>query len=311
MIFPTTIPYPDLPADRLGLKPERHTLPANIGLGTVTLQINDLGASIAYYTRVIGLTLHTQGEQHGQRIATLGISDSQTLLELREKPGVKYAPHRGRLGLYHFALLLPTRADLARFVRNALSLGVHVGSGDHHYSEATYLMDPDGISIEVYCDRPREEWQVTEGGEIVGRADPLDLHALVATAAATPWTGLPTGATIGHLHFYIVDLDQAARFYHAGLGFPKITWSFLAPSGLFLSVGGYHHHIGLNTWAAGSPPSGENDARLLTWELILPDQKTTDQTVASLRAEGFDVTPTPDGLLANDPWGITVRLRTA
>ncbi|SMB77901.1 VOC family protein [Deinococcus hopiensis] len=311
MILPATIPYLQLSADRIGANPPHHTLPGTVRLSTVTLQINNLDASVDYYTRVIGLTLHEQSEVDGQRRARLGTPDGEIFLELREKPGVKYAPHRGRLGIYHFALLLPTRDDLARFVRNALDLGVHVGSGDHHYSEATYLKDPDGISIEVYRDRPREDWQVTEGGEIVGRGDPLDLEALKISAGDSPWTGLPNGTTIGHMHFYIGDIAEGERFYHAGLGFPKVTWSFIAPSGLFVGAGGYHHHIGLNTWAAGSPPSGENDARLLTWDLILPDQTTLEQTVQSLQTEGFEVTATPEGPVANDPWGITVRLRTA
>ncbi|MFC4640411.1 VOC family protein [Deinococcus hohokamensis] len=311
MNFPPTIPYLNLPADQIGQNPARHTLPGTVQLSTVTLQIANLDASLDFYTRVLGLTVHQQGEQSGQRTARLGTPDGHVLLELREKSGVKYAPHRGRLGIYHFALLLPSQGDLGRFVAHALGLGVHVGMGDHHYSEATYLKDPDGISIEVYRDRPREDWQVTEGGEIVGRGDPLDLEALKVAAGATPWTGLPDGTTIGHMHFYIGDISEGERFYHAGLGFPKVTWSFIAPSGLFVGAGGYHHHIGLNTWAAGSAPSGPDDARLLTWDLILPDQATLDRTVHSLRAEGFEVNDTPEGLLANDPWGITVRLKTA
>jgi catechol 2,3-dioxygenase len=253
--------------------------------------------------------VHAQGDHHDQRTATLGTPDGRTLLKLREKPGVKYAPHRARLGLYHFALLLPTQGDLGRFVQNALSLGVHVGMSDHHYSEATYLKDPDGISIEVYRDRPREEWQVTEGGEIIGRGDPLNLDALKDAAGSAAWTGVPDGTTIGHLHFYVGDLEQAARFYHEGLGFLKVMWSL--PSALFVSAGGYHHHIGLNTWAAGSAPSSDDDARLLTWDLILPDEVALDATVQSLEQAGYATTPTTTGVLASDPWGITVRLRAA
>lgn len=304
MDLPPTRPYADVPLDRIGITPPHHTLPADLQLGPVVLQIADLTASLAFYTRVIGLHLHQQGQQTAQ----LGTSDGQVLLELREKTGVKRAPHRGRLGLYHFALLLPTRADLARFVQNALAQGVHVGQSDHHYSEATYLQDPDGLSIEVYRDRPREEWRVSEDGQVIGGGDPLDLPSLLATAGDSVWSGLPNGTLIGHLHFYIGDLDQAARFYHAGLGFPKTSWNF--PSALFLGAGGYHHHLGLNTWAVGSAPSGDADARLLTWDLVLPDQATVDRTAASLQAEGFEVTSTPGGLLASDPWGITVRLRT-
>lgn len=303
MNLPPTRPYPDVPPDRIGVTPPHHTLPADLHLGPVSLQIADLYTSLAFYTRVIGLHVHQQNDQAAQ----LGTPDGQVLLELREKEGVKRAPHRGRLGLYHFALLLPTRADLGRFIWNALDQDVHVGQSDHHYSEATYLQDPDGLSIEVYRDRPREEWRVSDDGQVIGGGDPLDLPGLLGTAGEAAWAGVPNGTTLGHLHFYVGDLDQAARFYHAGLGFPKTAWNF--PSALFLGVGAYHHHLGLNTWAAGSAPSGDDDARLLTWDLILPDQATLDRTAASLQAEGFTVLDTPGGLLSSDPWGITVRLR--
>jgi len=303
MELPPTRPYSDFPLDRIGITPPHHTLPGDLKLGLVVLQIADLHTSLAFYTRIIGLHIHSQEVQTAQ----LGTPDGQILLELREKKGVKRAPHRGRLGLYHFALLLPTRADLGRFIRNALDQGVHVGQSDHHYSEATYLQDPDGLSIEVYRDRPRDAWRVSEDGQLIGGGDPLDLPGLLAAAGEAAWTGVPNGTTLGHLHFYIGDLDQAARFYHAGLGFPKIAWTF--PSALFLGAGNYHHHLGLNTWAAGGAPSSDDDARLLTWDLVLPDQTTVDRTAASLQAEEIQVTSTPEGLLASDPWGITVRLR--
>ncbi|WP_052351828.1 VOC family protein [Deinococcus pimensis] len=304
-----TVPYHDLPPDRIGSNPRGHTLPANIELGGVVLQIADLDASLDFYTDVIGLRLLGRGTLTGDRSARLGTPEGRVLLELREKKGVRAAPHRGRLGLYHLALLLPSRADLGRFLRHALNLGVHVGQSDHHYSEATYLKDPDGISVEVYRDRAREEWRVTRDGEIVGGGDPLDLVALSEAAGDAPWTGVPEGTLLGHLHFYVGDLDEAQRFYHAGLGFPRVSWSVF-PSALFLGAGGYHHHLGLNTWAAGSAPSGDDDARLLTWDLVLPDRSVLDRTVESLRSEGFPVTTGADGVLASDAWGITVRLVT-
>lgn len=309
MLQPPTVPYPQLSLGHIDVNPPRHTLPGSVNLGLVTLQIADLDASLNFYTRVIGFTLHEQGEGGGQHFARLGTPDGEVLLELHEKRGVRYAPHRGRLGLYHFAVLLPTRSDLGRFLRHAQSLDVHVGQSDHHYSEATYLKDPDGISIEVYRDRRRDEWRVTQDGEIVGGGDPLDLGALMGAAGDTPWQGLPPGTTLGHLHFYVGDLDGATRFYHEGLGFPKTTWNW--PGALFLGAGGYHHHLGLNTWAAGSAPSGDDDARLLTWDLILPDDAALRATALSLEQAGFPVTSTPAGLLATDPWGITVRLRAA
>lgn len=170
---------------------------------------------------------------------------------------------------------------------------MHVGQSDHHYSEATYLQDPDGLSIKVYRDRSRDDWHVTEDGEIIGGGNPLDLTALMEAAGDTPWHGLPAGTKVGHLHFYVGDLDEAAHFYHDGLGFPKTTWTF--PGALFLGAGGDHHHLGLNTWAAGSAPSGDDDARLLTWDLILPDDAALHATAISLEQAGFPVTPSTRG----------------
>lgn len=308
MILPTTVPYTQLPADQIGIQPPHHLVPGDVQIGAVNLQISDLDRSLDFYTRVIGFSVHSLGEREGQRYAMLSVPGGQVLLELREKPGARSVHHQARLGLYHFAVLLPTRADLGRFIRHAFALGVRVGQSDHHFSEATYLVDPDGLSIEVYRDRSRDAWNTTEDGEIIGGSDPLNLSALNEAAGDTPWNGLPVGTTLGHMHFYVGDLEQAARFYHKGLGFPKVTWSW--PGALFLGAGGYHHHIGLNTWAAGSKPSGKDDARLLSWDLILPDEDAIDATIQSLEQAGFSVTPVVSGVLASDPWGITVRFRT-
>ncbi|ULH18355.1 VOC family protein (plasmid) [Deinococcus sp. KNUC1210] len=309
MQLPVTVPYLSLPADHIGLNPPHHVAPENIQLGLVSLQVADLDRSLDFYTRVIGFAVHQRGDQDGRRHASLGVEGGPALLALSEKPGVRPAPHRGRLGIYHFAVLLPSQADLGRFIRHALAQGAHVGQSDHHFSEATYLQDPDGISIEVYRDRPRGDWRVTTQGEIIGGGDPLDRTALDAAAGDLPWRGLPSGTTLGHLHFYVGDLDSAARFYHDGLGLPKTTWNF--PGALFLGAGGYHHHLGLNTWAAGSASSGHDDARLLTWELVLPDEMSVARAAQSLARAGFPTTATPTGLLATDPWGITVCLRPA
>ncbi len=293
-----TIPYLELPAKQIGVQAPRHRA-SDIRIGQVTLQVADLERSLAFYRRVLGFQILNRSDMQAQ----LGTPDGNVLLELHEKPGVRFAPHRGRLGIYHFALLLPTRGDLGRFLAQALAQDVHVGQSDHHYSEATYLMDPDGISIEVYRDRPRNEWRVTSEGEVIGGGDPLDQNALKEAAGGHTWQGLPVGTILGHLHFYIGDLEQAARFYHEGLGFAKMTWNF--PGALFLGANGYHHHIGLNTWAAGSAPSGDDDARLLTWDLILPDQASLNATKDSLEQAGFTVVLER----SSDPCGIEVRLK--
>jgi catechol 2,3-dioxygenase len=303
---PASSPYREVSPERIGLRPPGHQAPDTLRLGKVTLQVGDLERSLAFYQDVIGFQLLDRADSTGQRWARLGTLDGQALLELREKPGARFAPHRRRLGIYHFAVLLPTRGDLGRFLRHALERGVHVGQSDHRYSEATYLVDPDGITIEVYRDRPREEWRVTNEGEIVSGGDPLDRAALSEAAGSEEYRGLPNGTVIGHLHFYVGDLEQAASFYHAGLGLTKVTWSW--PGALFLSAGGYHHHVAINTWAAGSAPSGDDDARLLTWELVLPDESSLRATADSLRAAGYPVVAGEDGLVASDPWGITAKL---
>lgn len=303
------LPYTSLPAEQIG----RHAptkLPADIRLGTVHLAVAHLGRSLAFYQEVLGFSLlrHAPAAGGQATVAELGVAGgSQVLVALHEQPGARPVPPRGRPGLYHFALLLPTRADLGRFLRHARSRGVHVGSSDHLYSEALYLTDPDGFTIEVYRDRPRAEWLVTAQGEIQSALDPLDGAGVLQAAGTTPWQGLPAGTIMGHLHFYTGSLPQAAAFYHQALGFDVATWSL--PGALFVGAGGYHHHLGLNVWAASSPVATEADARLLRWELWLPDAAARDAAATRLRQAGYAVAATSEGPLVTDPWGICVLLR--
>jgi catechol 2,3-dioxygenase len=308
MNFPPTIPYTQLAPEQVGVKPPAFQLPADVCHGIVRLQIADLERSLDYYQKVIGFKIKSRDDTLANRSALLATLGGTVLLELVEKPGVRFAPHRGRLGIYHFALLLPSQGDLGRFLANALTFG-HVGQSDHHYSEATYLVDPDGITIEVYRDRPRAEWRVTGEGEVFGGSDPLDLAALKKAAGEQLWQGLPVGTIMGHLHFYVGDLQQAANFYHAGLGFRKMTWNF--PGALFMGAGGYHHHIGCNIWAAGSNPSSDDDARLLTWDLILPDQTQLGLLEQNLKHFGFTTEAIEGGFSCSDAWGIRVCCKTS
>ena len=292
----TLLPYSSLPAERIGVHAPV-SLPATIHLGTAHLAVASLDRSLAFYGPVLGFEVLGRTPATASQPATvaLGVVGSDTVLvQLHEQPGARPVPPRGRLGLYHLAVLLPTRGDLGRFLRHVRGLGLHAGSSDHNYSEASYIVDPDGFTIEVYRDRPRTEWQVSEQGEVQSALDPLDLPGVLAAAGDAPWQGLPAGTTLGHLHFYTGDLRQAAAFYHHALGFDIETWTL--QGALFVGAGGYHHHLGLNVWAAGSPVATAADARLLRWELWLPTAADRDATTARLQAAGY-------------PWGIRVLLR--
>lgn len=302
-----SVPYPSFPAEKIGRYAGAFHAPAQARIGRVTLQVADLARSLAFYQGVIGFRLLPMPVGSAGGRAYLGAAgDERVLLELVEKPGVRPAAQRGRLGLYHTAVLLPRRADLGRFLRHALALGVHVGASDHRYSEALYLVDPDGLSVEVYRDRSRPEWRVLEDGEILSGGEPLQRDAVLAAGGEPPYDGLPVGTTIGHVHFYVGDVAQALPFYAAGLGLAQTFWRF--PSANFLSAGGYHHHVGINAWAAGSPVATAEDARLLTWEWLLPDAASLAATVESLQRAGYASTADGDAYRATDPWGITVRL---
>jgi catechol 2,3-dioxygenase len=284
-----------------GIQPVGYRLPDEARVGRVRLQVSDLGASLLYYTRVLGFRVMAQ---QGSR-AALGPEGGPVLIELHERRGARAVPRRGLLGLYHFAILLPDRAALGRFVTHLGDVGVNAGSADHLVSEALYLSDPDGLGIEVYADRPRGQWKV-HGREIAMTTEPLDLRALVRAGAGEPWTGMPAGTTIGHVHFHVGALDEAEAFYHSSLGFDKVVWSY--PGALFFSAGGYHHHVGTNTWAAGAPSAGADDARLLEWELCLPSAGDVDAAAASAARAGYAVGAAAADRVIRDPWGTTVRL---
>jgi catechol 2,3-dioxygenase len=286
---------------QVGIRPSGYRLPDEARVGRVRLQVSDLRASLPYYTDVLGLRVLSQE----RAVAMLGVPGGAALIELHERRGVRRVPRRGLLGLYHFAILLPDRAALGRFVTHLREVGSSAASADHLVSEALYLADPDGLGIEVYADRSREQWP-TRGREIAMATEPLDLRALVRAAGVEPWTGMPAGTTIGHVHFHVGTIREAEAFYHSALGFDKVVWTY--PGALFFSAGGYHHHVGTNTWAAGAPAATEEDARLLEWELRLPQLADIAEVAANAAQAAYDVHDAGADRLITDPWGITVRL---
>lgn len=288
---------------KIGIAPPGYRLPAATSIGRVRLQVADLDRSIAYYQSVIGLELRERAEGSAS-LAPAAAGDP--ILELKELQGARPVPRRGLLGLYHFAILLPNRAALGRFIAHLSEIGAYAGMSDHLVSEAVYLTDPDGLGIEVYADRSADGWEIVDR-QLAMTTKPLDVQSVVESAGGEKWTGMPEGTRIGHVHFYVGEIEKAAGFYHAALGLDKIVWSY--PGALFMSAGGYHHHVGVNTWAEGSPPASSDDAKLVDWELIVPDSDAAEAAAKSIESAGFAVERADGYAAANDPWGIRIRVR--
>jgi catechol 2,3-dioxygenase len=275
-------------------------LPDDTHIGAVRLQVSDLGRSLDYYGQVLGLRTV---ELSRDRALLAAHDDDQPLVELREKPGVRPVPRGGLLGLYHFAIRVPDRPALGRFVAHLAAIGAHAGSADHAVSESLYLTDPDGLGIEVYADRPRDSWRREASGHVFMTTAPLDMPGVLAAAGGAPWSGMPARTDMGHVHLHVGDLDQAAAFYHLALGLDKTLETYAGA--LFLAAGGYHHHLGTNTWSHGDR-ADDRYARLLSWDLVVPG--TANAAAASISGAGYDVTAGDGAWTAADPWGTVVRI---
>ncbi|MDI3341512.1 MAG: VOC family protein [Sphaerobacter sp.] len=274
-------------------------------VGLLALTVADLERSLAFYTEAIGLAVLAREAAN----ATLGVA-GRPLLLLREQPGAAPWPRGGRshTGLYHFAILVPTRPDLGRWLRHWLELGLPLpGQGDHLVSEALYLEDPDGHGIEIYRDRPRQAWRWVDG-QVQMATLPVDIDGLLheAERAGEPWTGLPAGTRLGHIHLQVSDIRRAAAFYHDVLGFDIVA---RLPSALFVSAGGYHHHIGMNVWhsrGAGPPPA--DSVRLLFFTIDLPSAAALRAVRARIEAAGLRYRGDGDLVVIRDPSDIALLL---
>ena len=281
-------------------------IPAATRMGAVHLTVADLDRSIAYYEWALGLRA---GERQDGRVALS--AGGEDLLVLYEQPGARSA--RGHCGLYHFALLLPERVDLARWLAHAARERVPlVGLSDHYVSEAIYLSDPDDHGIEVYWDRPREVWEGAVAERLTTVA--LDTRSLLGEledGAGAVFDGLPAGTVMGHVHLRVADIPSTIAFYRDVLGFALMA--SLGTSAAFLSAGGYHHHLGANTWeSAGAPPAPADAATLRRATVVLPDAAARDQVAEQARAAGFEVVAVDDGgVLVRDPSGNPVALVAA
>lgn len=272
------------------------------GIGLVTLRVANLDRSLDFYEGVLGF----RRIERATGIALLGAQDGSPLLELQEVPGASPQPFRST-GLYHVAILLPSRADLGQILLRLARSGIEIGQADHLVSEALYLSDPDGNGLEIYRDRPRESWS-WENGRVKMATDPLDLYSLLEEGKrdAHPWETLPARTHIGHIHLRVGDIPQAERFYHTILGF-DITAHL--PSALFLSAGGYHHHIGLNTWQSrGAGHAPETTAGLQTFVIALPNQDALAEVRARLVTHSIPFDEQGGDLIVADPWRNRIRL---
>jgi catechol 2,3-dioxygenase len=279
-----------------------------LSIGAVALTVADLERSVRFYRDALGLqTIARDG-----RSARLGAGatktsgpGSTTLLDLHETPGARRPRHA--TGLYHLAILLEDRADLARTILRLAVANARIhGASDHGVSEAIYLADPDGNGIEIYRDRPREEWPREPDGAVRMSIDPLDLDAI--RRAAPPGedgsSPAPAGTRIGHVHLHVADLEEAERFYVDVLGFDIMER--YGSEALFVAAGGYHHHVGLNTWAGvGAPAPAEGSAGLRWFELAHTGEEERDRTAARVAAAGIKA---GDGYLIRDPSGNGIRL---
>lgn len=277
-------------------------LPSATKLGSVSLTVSDLERSLAYYTERIGLAVHAR-EGGTARLGAGG----DDILVLVERRGARRV--RGTTGLFHFAVLLPSRQALAHALARLVALRTPMqGAADHLVSEALYLGDPDGNGIEIYRDRPRDAWR-WEGGEIAMATEPLDLEALLeeGRAGRDGGGGLPKGTVLGHMHLHVARIAPAERFYRDVLGF-DLTTRF-GPTASFLSAGRYHHHVAVNTWAGiDAPPPPEDGVGLREFEVRLPDAGEVERVTARLRAAGLPLEEGPAGPLVRDPSGNAVRL---
>jgi catechol 2,3-dioxygenase len=275
-------------------------------LGTVRLTVSDLDRSRAFYERAIGL----KATERDDGTLALGVDDDPALIELRgDSAAVRL--NRRAPGLYHLAILVPTRTDLAfALARLAMARWPLDGASDHLVSEALYLSDPDGNGIEIYRDRPRAEWP-RANGQLQMSTLPLDLDDVLGElrAATGPQEQAPAGTRIGHVHLQVSDLPAAEAFYHGVLGFDVTVRGY--PGALFVSAGGYHHHIGLNTWhSAGAPPAPAGSIGLRSFTAALPDSAGLDAVAARIKAAGVPCERRPDGILVRDPFQNALLLTT-
>ncbi|MNB71707.1 Catechol-2,3-dioxygenase [compost metagenome] len=281
-------------------------LPKGLKLGAVQLRVSHLERSLAFYQDTVGFRVLRREEGRAE-LTVDGVSPLLILREVGEGEGQR---RRSAAGLYHFAILLPDRPSLGLVLRNLIASGIEIGQGDHLVSEALYIQDPDNNGIELYRDRPRDTWQYDPEGHVVMGTDPVDVEGLLSDSEGLQWNGLPAGTVIGHVHFHVGNLKKAQDFYCGVLGFELVAR--YGGSALFVSAGGYHHHIGLNVWAGeGAKPASPNAPGIDYFTIQLPSEEDRSLVLRRLEDAGFGLTEFEGEPGVHDPWHIGIRLVAA
>ncbi|MBF2488575.1 VOC family protein [Listeria marthii] len=270
-------------------------------LGEVVLNVGHLKEMAGFYQEVIGLTLLEENE----RMVRLGVSGSDEALLVLKKIDHAVVPEVPRIGLFHTAFLLPTRESLADVLTHLAKSGYPIdGAGDHAYSEALYLHDIEGNGIEIYADRPENEWMRDGDGNLPMVTEQVDVDGLLQIASGKPFTGMPNGTIIGHVHLQVADADKAEEFYKEALGMNLTT---AIPSARFFAAGDYHHHIGSNMWAGRQLENRqENEVGLAWFTIITPDKEAI---IANLEQQGYAVKRFENTISVTDSNGIKIHFK--
>lgn len=277
-----------------------HSKP-NTYVGHVNIKVQDLNRSLRFYQEVLGFQVLEQTE----RLVKLTTDGKTSVLSI-EQPENVVAKQGKTTGLYHFALLLPNRSDLADIVHHFSEIGIRHGASDHLVSEALYLSDPDGNGIEIYIDRAPSEWS-WRNGEVAMTVDPLDFEDLLTERKQQSWKGMPAGTVMGHLHLHVLELSKSEEFYTKGLGFEVVNR--YGNQALFISTGKYHHQMALNTWAGvGAPTPAENSVGLESFSIVLADEVARDKIITQLKSIGASVTEENGSFITFDPSGNRIYL---
>ncbi|EBI2503869.1 VOC family protein [Listeria monocytogenes] len=270
-------------------------------LGEVVLNVGHLKEMAGFYQEVIGLKLLEENE----RMVRLGVSGSDEALLVLKKIDNAVVPEVPRIGLFHTAFLLPTRESLADVLLHLAKSGYPIdGAGDHAYSETLYLHDIEGNGIEIYADRPKAEWMRDGDGNLPMVTEQVDVDSLLQIATDEPFTGMPNGTIIGHVHLQVADADKAEQFYKEVLGMNLTT---AIPSARFFAAGDYHHHIGSNVWAGRNLELlQENETGLAWFTIITPDK---DAIITNLIEQGYDVKRLENTISVTDSNGIKIHFK--